>query len=818
MKKLIIAEKPSVAGDIARALGGFEKSSDFWESNDFVISSAVGHLLELKCPESFEVKRGKWTFKNLPVIPDYFDLKPIAKSEARLKLLLKLMKRKDVASLINACDAGREGELIFNYIASFANNKKPVERLWLQSMTPVAIREGFQKLKNEKSMQGLAQAAMCRSEADWLVGINGTRAMTAFNSKSGGFHLTTVGRVQTPTLAIVVGREKEIKDFKSQDFWEVEADFSIKSGVYRGKFFDPAFKKTENKDLRDYRLWQRSKAEEIAQKVTGKSGKATDTAKPESSLSPLLFDLTSLQREANARFGFSAKTTLSIAQALYEKHKLLTYPRTDARALPEDYVPQVKEILKNAPPEFSPFAAEILKNAWAKPNKRIFNNAKISDHFAIIPTLSSPKKLSEAEQKLYTLVFKRFLAVFYPAAVYQVTTRITEIEKLFFKTEGKVLVEAGWRKVYGMDANADPDSLPPLKSGESALTQNVEILDLKTKPPARFTEASLLSAMEGAGKTLDDEELKAAMADRGLGTPATRAQIIENLILEKYMLREGRDLIPSAKAFSLMTLLNGLGVTELIQPELTGEWEYKLGRIEKGEYTRAAFMAEIAKMTEHIVSRAKEFEADSVPGDFGALAVPCPFCGGELRENYKKFQCQNCDYGIWKIMAGRQLEPAEIESLLTNGTTPLLNGFVSKMGRPFSAVIKLDENKKPTFDFGDDEKKDDATAPDFTGENPLGLCPKCGANVYATPKAFACAKKFEKACDFQISRVILNQEITEDEVQKLLNEKKTNLLSNFVSRRTHRKFSAFLTLNEKGEVGFAFEQSTPRKKFTKKKA
>lgn len=817
MKKLIIAEKPSVANDIARALGGFEKSADFWENNDFIISSAVGHLLELKCPESFEVKRGKWTFKNLPVIPDYFDLKPIAKSEARLKLLLKLIKRKDVQSLINACDAGREGELIFNYIASFANNKKTVERLWLQSMTPAAIREGFQKLKNQTTMQGLAQAAMCRSEADWLVGINGTRAMTAFNSKTGGFHLTTVGRVQTPTLAIVVEREKEIKEFKPKNFWEIEADFEIQSGVYRGKFFDPNFKKSENKDLKESRLWSREDAEKIAQQVAGKKGSATDTAKPESNLSPLLFDLTSLQREANARFGFSAKTTLSIAQALYEKHKLLTYPRTDSRALPEDYVPQVKDILKNAPTDFQTFAAEILKNAWVKPNKRIFNNAKISDHFAIIPTLSTPKKLNEAELKLYTLVFKRFLAVFYPAAVYQVTTRITEIENMLFKTEGKVLVEAGWRKIYGAGSNSEPDSLPPLKQGEAVFTQNVEILDLKTKAPPRFTEATLLSAMEGAGKMVDDEELKAAMAERGLGTPATRAQIIENLILEKYMLRQGRDLMPSAKAFSLMTLLNGLGVTELIQPELTGEWEYKLGRIEKGEYTRAAFMNEIAQMTKHIVARAKEFEADTVPGDFGALKTPCPFCGGELRENYKKFQCQNCDYNIWKIMAGRQFEPFEIEALLTHGTTELLSGFVSKMGRPFSAVIKLDENKKPTFVFGKENQTDESTTPDFSTAQPLGLCPKCAANVYATPKAFACAKKFEKACDFQISRIILNQEITAEDVQKLLHNKKTDLLTNFVSKRTHRKFSAFLTLNDKGEVGFAFEQSAPRKKFAKKK-
>jgi len=469
-KKLIIAEKPSVAADIARALGGFTKHDDYFENDDFVLSSAVGHLLELACPEEYEVKRGKWSFAHLPVIPPHFALKPIEKSESRLKLLTKLIKRKDVTALVNACDAGREGELIFNYIAQHAKSGKAVQRLWLQSMTQQAIKDGFAQLRDGAEMKGLADAAVCRSESDWLVGINGTRAMTAFNSKTGGFHLTTVGRVQTPTLALLVEREDKIRRFKPRPYWELEGVFSCAAGEYRGKWFDENFAKgkgEEDEHLRADRLWDEARAKALQGKCTSKPGLVTEEAKPSSQLSPLLYDLTSLQREANSRFGFSAKATLGLAQALYEKHKVLTYPRTDARALPEDYLGTVKDTLKMLTGEgvgkghdesllsrFSPFAHQILARNWVIPNKRIFNNAKISDHFAIIPTLQAPKHLSEPEQKLYDMVVKRFLAVFYPAAEFMVTTRITRVEGEPFKTEGKVLVNPGWLAVYGREGQA----------------------------------------------------------------------------------------------------------------------------------------------------------------------------------------------------------------------------------------------------------------------------------------------------------------------------------------------------------------------------
>ena len=834
-KKLIIAEKPSVAADIARALGGFTKHDDYFESEDFVLSSAVGHLLELACPEEFEVKRGKWSFAHLPVIPPHFALKPIEKTESRLKVLNKLIKRKDVEGLVNACDAGREGELIFNYIAQNAKSGKPVQRLWLQSMTQGAIRDGFARLRPGRDMEGLGDAAVCRSESDWLVGINGTRAMTAFNSKTGGFHLTTVGRVQTPTLAIVVEREKKIREFKPRDYWEVEAEFSAKAGSYTGKWFDEAYKgKNDDEHARADRLWEVARAEAIRAATLGKPGEVTEEAKPETRLSPGLFDLTTLQREANARFGFSAKTTLSLAQALYEKHKVLTYPRTDSRCLPEDYLPTVKETLTMLTGQgagkghdevllsrYSPFAHQILARNWVLPNKRIFNNAKISDHFAIIPTSQAPKSLNEMEQKLYDFVVRRFLSVFFPAAEYLVTTRITRVEGHPFKTEGKVLVNPGWLAVHGKEAQeGDEGNLVAVEPKEKVKTDEVTVKANATKPPPRYSEATLLSAMEGAGKMVDDEELKAAMAGRGLGTPATRAQIIENLLGEQYMHREGRELIPTAKAFSLMTLLNGLGINELTQPELTGDWEWKLGRIEKGEFTRAEFMREIAEMTRHMVERAKQYEADTIPGDFGVLTAPCPKCGGQIRETYKKFQCGSCDYALWKIVAGRQYEPAEIEQLLTEKQVGPLTGFRNKMGRSFAAAIKLNDDLQPEFDFGQDKASEEGEAEeiDFSGQEALGSCPKCAAKVYDNGNNYVCEKAVgpSKTCDFRSGKIILQQPIDAAQMKKLLADGKTDLLKEFVSNRTRRKFSAYL-VNQGGKVGFEFEKKVAKPKAPAKK-
>ena len=816
-KALIIAEKPSVASDIAKALGGFVKHEDYFESDRFVLSSAVGHLLQICAPEGVEVKRGKWTFAHLPVIPPHFDLQPIERNEARLKVLLKLLKRKDVDTLVNACDAGREGELIFRYIVQYAKTNKPIQRLWLQSMTPAAIREGFAALRSGESMLPLADAAVCRSESDWLVGINGTRAMTAFNSKTGGFHLTTVGRVQTPTLAILVEREERIKKFVPRDYWEIHGTFGAKAGEYAGRWFDEKFsRKDGDADLKAERVWDLKQAEALREKCLGKPGIVTEESKPTSQLSPLLYDLTSLQREANGRFGFSAKNTLGLAQALYEKHKVLTYPRTDSRALPEDYMATVKTtlgMLANVT-GYSTFADRILKQDWVKPNKRVFNNAKVSDHFAIIPTALAPKHLNEFEQKLYDLVTKRFLAIFYPAAEFMVTTRITRVVEEPFKSEGKVLVNPGWMVVYGRDVQSeDSPTLAAVQPNETVTTNNVEVIASQTKPPARFSEATLLTAMEGAGKLVEDEELREAMSEKGLGTPATRAAIIEGLIYEKYILRNGRELQPTAKAFSLITLLRGLNIPELCSPELTGDWEFKLRQMSRGQLKRAEFMREIAAMTREIVGKAKRHDSDTVPGDYGTLKVPCPKCGGEIKENYKKFQCQKCDFSLWKIVAGRQLEIEEVEELINKRTVGPLQGFRSKLGRPFAAVIKLTPELKPEFDFGQEQTNPDGSAVvvDFSGQEPLGKCPKCGGRVFENAMSYVCenAVGAKRACDFRSGKIILQREIDRAQMNKLLATGRTDLLPKFISKKG-RPFSAYLVVGEGGKVGFEFAPRAPK--------
>jgi DNA topoisomerase-3 len=826
-KTLIIAEKPSVASDIARALGGFTRHGDYFESDRHVLSSAIGHLLEICPPEGFEAPRGRWTFTHLPVIPPEFALRPIERSEARLRLLEKLIKRKDMDALINACDAGREGELIFRHIVRHCHAGQPIQRLWLQSMTPAAIREGFARLRTDREMLPLADAAVCRSESDWLVGINGTRAMTAFNSQTGGFHKTTVGRVQTPTLAIVVEREQRIRSFVPRDYWEVHGTFDAAAGPYPGRWFDEQFAKDkapangEKDELRPERIWDQPRAEAIRQKCLGKPGMVTEDSKQTSQIAPLLYDLTSLQREANSRFGFPASMTLKLAQGLYERHKALTYPRTDSRALPEDYQGTVKTTLEAlAATSYAPFAAQILKQGWVRPNKRVFNNAKISDHFAIIPTPQPPKNLTEAEQKLYDMVAKRFLAVFYPAAEFMVTTRITRVEQEPFKSEGKVMVQAGWLAVYGKEAQTDEQpNLPPVTPGEQVHTSDVRVEACQTKPPPRFTDATLLSAMEGAGKLVGDEELREAMADKGLGTPATRAATIDGLIYEQYLNRLGRELQATAKAFSLIALLQGLGIPELSKPELTGDWEFKLRQIQRGQLSRPAFMAEIAEMTRQIVARAKNHEHDTIPGDFGELKTPCPKCGGVVKETYKKFQCsrEGCDFALWKIVAGRQFEPAEIEELLARKVVGPVAGFRSKLGRPFSAVVRLTPEFKTEFDFGQNGQTqangEPAPAPDFSAQEPLGKCPKCGGRVFEDTSTYVCEQAVGSArsCAFRSGKLILQQPVERAQMSKLLAGGRTDLLTRFISRKG-RPFKAFLVVDKEGKVGFEFEQRAAKGK------
>jgi DNA topoisomerase III len=653
----------------------------------------------------------------------------------------------------------------------------------------------------------------------------------------------------------VVEREEQIRKFISRDYWEIHASFGAQAGEYAAKWFNPQHKKdTEDGEKKADRVWTQREAQAIADAVRGQLATVTEESKPTSQASPLLFDLTSLQREANGKFGFSAKTTLSIAQSLYERHKALTYPRTDSRNLPEDYVPVVKETLQmladSGMKHLAPHAATAIKGGYVKPTKRVFDNAKVSDHFAIIPTLQAPSGLSEAEQKVYDLVVRRFLAVFFPSAEYQVTTRITTAVGHNFKTEGKVLVKPGWLAIYGKEAAdevadaKDGDkgqSLVPVQPGEKVKTETVDSKGLKTRPPARYSEATLLGAMEGAGKTVEDDELREAMQEKGLGTPATRAATIEGLISEKYMLREGRELIPTAKAFQLMTLLRGLGVEELSKAELTGEWEYKLNQMEHGKLRRETFMAEIASMTERMVKKAKEYDRDTIPGDYATLTAPCPNCGGIVKENYRRYTCtgktgteEGCGFSFGKTPAGRTFEVAEVEQFLRDKKIGPLEGFRSKAGWPFTAemVIKFDDetkNYKLEFDFGDDKKGEESgEIIDFSAQESLGPCPKCGAGtgnaaggmVFEHGKNYVCDKSVPTlaqptpTCDFKTGQIILQQPIERAQMVKLLETGKTDLLDKFVSMRTRRAFKAMLAWDaEAGKVNFEFAPSKfpPRK-------
>jgi DNA topoisomerase-3 len=822
-KTLVIAEKPSVATDLAKALG-VKKSGEVYENDRYVISSAVGHLLELAPPEGFEPARGKWKIENLPSLPPEFALAPIDRNVGRLNLLKRLIKRKDVDAIINACDAGREGELIFRNIVRAAATKKPVQRLWLQSMTTESIRDAFTHLRSDAEMQPLSDAAVSRSESDWLVGINSTRALTAFNSQGGGFTKTTAGRVQTPTLAILVDREEKIRAFKPRTYFEVFADFAVAAGSYRGRWFDPAFKKAADEDARAERIWDREKADAIKARCEGKPGTIEEEKKPTTQAAPLLYDLTTLQREANQRHGFPAKMTLQIAQALYEKHKVLTYPRTDSRCLPEDHLATAKRVMGSfTERSLAVHAEKALRDGLVRQNKRIFNNARVSDHFAIVPTGTAPSGLSETEHKIYDLVARRFIAAFYPAAQFEVTTRITTVEGEKFRTDGKIIIDPGWMAVYGRVSEAESESdksIVAITAGESAKTESVEVKENTTKPAARYTEATLLSAMEGAGKLVDDEELRDAMSERGLGTPATRAQIIEGLLFEGYLIRQGRELIVTAKGISLITLLRNLCAEALTKPELTGEWEFKLRQMERGQLSRPAFMDQIRGLTTDIVSKVRGGMGQEVRGNFRPIEVKCPKCGGgPFKESFKAYECANpeCKLIVWKSMSGRELERDEVAKLLTEKRVGPLEGFRSKLGRAFNAVVMLDtEEWKQKFDFpendGEKGKPLDLSAAKELGDTDAG-------KVWETDAAFLCVPAKEGAKPIRMGKLICQRTIPAEQAMKLFRDGKTDLLPRFISKKG-KPFAAYLKL-EDGKVVFEFaprEKKPPAKKAPPKAA
>lgn len=806
-KILIIAEKPSVAADITKALPGkFTKAKTHFESDDHVVSFAIGHLVSIAYPEEINPELQKWTLDNLPILPEEFPLAVLPETKAQFNALTKLIRRKDVDVIVNGCDAGREGELIFKYILKQAANRsvegKRIQRLWLQSMTLDAIRDGLGKLKDNEEMLPLEDTALCRSEADWLIGINATRALTCYNSRFGGFRKTPCGRVQTPTLSLLVKRETERREFVPATYWELHASFGCGPVRYEGVWIDPAFAKAKEEEAahaRRNRIWEEEQAKAIVGRCLGKPATVEETSKKASKGSPPLYDLTLLQREANSRFGFSAKNTLGLAQALYERHKLITYPRTDSRCLPEDYLPTVEKVMaRQREWQYGRFAAEALEKKYLKKEKRIFDNKKISDHFAIIPTANLPKTLSEPELKIYQMIVQRFLAVFFPPAVFHNTRRLSLVEGETFLTEGKILVEPGWKAIYGSVSEEDGDKeLQALPPETPVLCREIDKQEHQTKPSPRFNEATLLSAMENSGKLVEDEELAEAMKERGLGTPATRAAIIEKLINEKYIVREQRDLVPTGKAFELMSLLEARQIDVLASPELTGEWEYKLNQILKGTMTRPQFMKEIREMTSTIVAKVKQGG-----GGERREAPFSPVNGVAFYETASAFESADKKLMIRKVLGGRVMENAEIVALIEGKTLGPFDDFRSKKGKPFTASVHI-ANSKVEFLFADSTAELDLDQ--IRQQEPLGESPIDRTSVYETPAGFLSESALEgdQKKGLRISKVILGRRLDREHISQLLTQGRTELIGGFISKKK-KPFDAFLLLDSKGKLSFEF--------------
>ncbi|MHB8791295.1 MAG: DNA topoisomerase III [Desulfobulbaceae bacterium] len=812
-KTLIIAEKPSVAADIVKALPGkFTKTKTHYESEDYLVSYAIGHLVSIAYPEEIDPRYQKWSLDNLPILPEEFPLAVLPETKAQFNALSKMIRSREVDTIVNACDAGREGELIFKYILRLATTKavegKKIKRLWLQSMTLDAIRDGLARLRDDRELLPLEDTALCRSESDWLIGINATRALTGHNSRFGGFRKTPCGRVQTPTLSLIVHREHERRAFTPRTYWELHGQFACNGHTYEGIWIDPAFKKDEtHPDQRQERIWDRQQAEEIAGRCPGKKAEVKETSKKSTQGCPLLYDLTSLQREANNRFGFSAKNTLSIAQALYERHKLVTYPRTDSRYLPGDYLPTVKEVFTAQQNWlFGKFAAQALAGSYLRKNPKIFNDAKISDHFAIIPTSVLPKKLTDAELKIYQMIVQRFLAVFFPPAEFLNTRRLSVVAEDTFLTEGKILIVPGWKAVYGSTSGTEADELQAVPEGKDVLCAEVRQEEQQTKAPPRYTEATLLTAMEHSGKLVEDEELAEAMKERGLGTPATRAAIIEKLINEKYLVRENRDLAPTGKAFELLALLETMHIDVLASPELTGEWEFKLNQILKGGMTRQQFMAQIRETTRSIVDKIKDYGAGKQTRPEAPFS---PVQGVHFFETASTYVSADEKIKLRKVLGGRVMRQEEIVDLLEGKTIGPYADFRSKGGKLFTASLALKEGK---VEFIFPDATDRLDQEEIRQSPPLGLSPIDQTQVFETPAAFMSesALNGDKEKGLRISKVILSRRIDPEHISQLLATGKTALIKGFISKKK-KPFDAYLLLDGKGKLSFEFPPRKPRK-------
>ncbi|WP_432263051.1 DNA topoisomerase [Cupriavidus sp. TMH.W2] len=818
-KALIVAEKPSVAADIAKALGIRKVDGGHYESDTIVISNAIGHLVEIDFPK--EVDPG-WDFGKLPVITKDFDLIPVERTKSQLTTLGKLFKRSDITSVVNACDAGREGELIFRYIAAYHRCSKPMERMWMQTMTPEGIRDAFRDRRPASEFTGLFHASLCRSEADLLIGANATRGLTGYQRHVfGEGELQNAGRVQTPTTAMIVDREEAIRTFVPRAYWEVHGDFEVAAGQFKARWYRPDFQSNGDPDATAERLFSREEANAIVAQCKGVApSSVTDKTKSTKKAPPTLFDLTTLQREANAKFGFSAKQTLDIAQELYEKHKALTYPRTDSKALPEDYVATARNVLAGLGGSLATLGQKAVDQGWVVPNKRIFNNDKISDHFAIIPTVTTPTGLSADEQRIYDLVAKRFVAAFYPDAEFEVTTRTAIVAGEHFEAKGTVMVKPGWTEVYGRDPEDETNKLVPMTPGEPVRTVDVRAEGKETKAPERFTEATLLSAMEHAGRLVDDEALQDAMSGKGLGTPATRAAIIEGLLRardgrgnpkEPFVRREKKYLVPTRKAIDGIRFLRECGIGFIASPEMTGDWEYRLKLMEEGQQRRSEFMLGICELSRKLIDtiRAKAAMTPAAPPpEAKMLDAACPKCSSPVKVGKFAYQCvgAGCSVKIPLIVLDRAITEGEANRIL-QGDSPQMEGFKStKTGKKFAMKLVFNAAfDKLEFDFGD---RNAAPAADAKA---MGSCPKCGKGVFKLGAHYKCEGNAgeTRSCDFIIYGDIASRAISESEVSELLAKRKTAVLSGFKGKGTGKSpgkaFRAALVLGNDGKVTFEFE-------------
>ena len=800
LKTVVITEKPSVAQELAKVMDpGARRGNGCLEGNQ-VWTWALGHLGELAGPEAYEPGlREKWRLEFLPVIPERTKLQTIAGKKVQFRVVQKLLAQAD--HVVVATDAGREGELIWEYIRELTGYRGSFERLWLSETTPVAVKKAFGELRTAAGMRHLAQAARSRALADWIVGMNGTMALTA---RHGG--LLSVGRVQTPTLGLIVVRELEIRNFDSQDYFEVTVALRADAGVYAGKWFRGKVD----------RLEKRAEADVVVRSVQGKTGMVTSLeAKETKEAPPMLFNLNDLQKEANRRFGFSAKKTLDFAQFLYENH-LITYPRTDSRHLSSALVETLSARLKSLSKvnDYAPFAEAILKGKIA-PGKRVVDDSKVTDHHALIPTDLPPNQTLKPEAlKVYDLVVRRFLAAFLLPARYRDTVAVTEVEGERFRSRGRVVLDRGWRAVCGeAEAKAkkgeekekedETKELPPIKKGDGVACREAKVLAKKTKPPARYTEASLLTAMETAGKLVNDEELAEAMKDRGLGTPATRAAIIETIIHREYVKREGKALVPTKKGEKVLEVApEGLRCVET-----TGEWEKQLRDIEGGKVRAEDFVRGIADYTRYLVDQVRGQKKQEVRS-VGEMVGKCPLCGGAMAEGPKSYGCSNwkpenggCKFTIWKEVGGKTLSVRVVKELLAKGeTAKAVKGFKSREGKAFDARIRLDREKgKVVFIF------DDIGGSAGGAKEVLGKCPLCGGDVVPTSKGYGCSNWKEKGCKFIIWGTMSEKKITPAMAKALLAKGEIGETKGFKSR-AGKEFSAGLKLTAEGKVELVFKE------------